>query len=514
MIKKIIENLKDSFKEYIKNHLVTNIVLLLTSLVIIIVDLDNPSDLIQRLIITLFLTAMFTVLGESYTQDNKKRYTIYIIGLIISIFTSKCILDDDLSRYLIGVVLTVGSSIIYLMSKNSKEKTNKYLVNTATNLLKLGIVGTILNIGLMLILGLISTLLIELDYIVFVKLEILLLVLYYIPSLIISLETKPEEESKFIYALINYVSLPLVSIATLIIYLYIIKLLLTLELPYTATFRTNAILLTFGIPLVLMSLSYDNTKLSYKTANILKYLFIPILLLQVFALSLRIHDYSITTTRYFGIILLILGIISLILLNKNNGSNYKLILLPCIILSITSFIIPYINIYELPNYMQINRLKKLLPEGKDYNELTTEEKENIRSIYDEVSDKKYYPDYLSKEELEKLLFDIKDYNYTENHYIYYNNSLKKIDISEYKEIEYYTSYNYNKLTITVNNEEYDLTEFCKELDTYHKENKNINNYLQKLLPLELDSNTYLYITNLTLEYNKNHLSLKGYILYK
>ena len=115
----------------------------------------------------------------------------------------------------------------------------------------------------MLILGLISTLLIELDYIVFVKLEILLLVLYYIPSLIISLETKPEEESKFIYALINYVSLPLVSIATLIIYLYIIKLLLTLELPYTATFRTNAILLTFGIPLVLMSLSYDNTKLSY-----------------------------------------------------------------------------------------------------------------------------------------------------------------------------------------------------------------------------------------------------------
>ena len=68
--------------------------------------------------------------------------------------------------------------------------------------------------------------------------------------------------------------------------------------------------------------------------------------------------------------------------------------------------------------------------------------------------------------------------------------------------------------ITVNNEEYDLTEFCKELDTYHKENKNINNYLQKLLPLELDSNTYLYITDLTLEYNKNHLSLKGYILYK
>ena len=392
MIKKLIENLKDSFKEYLTNHLGTNIVLIILSLVIIMIDLDDPSEFIQRLIITLFLTGMFTVLGESYTKDNKKRYIIYIIGLIISIITSKCILDDDLARYLVGVVLAVESSIIYLMAKNSKEKTNNYLVNIATNLLKLGIVGIILNIGLMLILGLISTLLIELDYIVFTKLEILLLVLYYIPALIISLETKPEEESKFIYAVINYVSLPLVSIATIIIYLYLVKLLVTQRLPHTATFGTNAILLTLGIPIVLMSLSYDENKLPYKIANKLKHLFIPLVLLQIFALSIRIHDYSITPSRYFGIILIILGIISLLLLNRDNGSNYKLILLPCIILSITSFIIPYINIYDLPNYMQINRLKKILPEGRDFNKLTTDETENIRSIYYQVYDDKYYPD--------------------------------------------------------------------------------------------------------------------------
>ncbi|MBQ6495116.1 MAG: DUF4153 domain-containing protein [Bacilli bacterium] len=514
MIKKLIENLKDSFKEYLTNHLGTNIVLIILSLVIIMIDLDDPSEFIQRLIITLFLTGMFTVLGESYTKDNKKRYIIYIIGLIISIITSKCILDDDLARYLVGVVLAVESSIIYLMAKNSKEKTNNYLVNIATNLLKLGIVGIILNIGLMLILGLISTLLIELDYIVFTKLEILLLVLYYIPALIISLETKPEEESKFIYAVINYVSLPLVSIATIIIYLYLVKLLVTQRLPHTATFGTNAILLTLGIPIVLMSLSYDENKLPYKIANKLKHLFIPLVLLQIFALSIRIHDYSITPSRYFGIILIILGIISLLLLNRDNGSNYKLILLPCIILSITSFIIPYINIYDLPNYMQINRLKKILPEGRDFNKLTTDETENIRSIYYQVYDDKYYPDYLSRDKLEKILFDYNDYKYTKTNYIYYNKTIKNLDISEYNKIDYYSSHNNKKLTITVNKEEYDLTEFCKELDTYDKENDNIDNYLQEKQPLELDSNTYLYITDLSLEYNTKELSLKGYILYK
>ena len=511
MIKKIIQKLKDNFKTYLTNHIGTNIVLLLISIIIIVVDIEDPSNLIKRLIITLFLTAMCTVLGESYTKDNKKRYIFYIVGLIISIFISKLILKEELIRYLIGIILSLGFTIIYLMINNSKETTNKFLTNTTTNLLKLGIVGGILNTGLLLILGLISTLLIELDEIVFAKLEIILLVLYYIPALIISLENK-EEENKFIYTIINYVSLPLISIATIVIYLYLIKLLVTLKLPHTATFATNAILLSLGIPIVLMSLSYDNNKLPYKISSILKVLFIPLVLLQIFALSLRIYDYSITTSRYIGIILLILGIISLLLLNKNNGNNYKYILIPCILLSITTFIIPYINIYELPNYMQINRLKKILPVGKQYNELTKKEQESVSSIYYEVYEDKYYPDYLSRNDLEKQIYN--DNNYPKNNYIYYTNDNKKIDISNYKEIEEYSTYNYEELSIKLNNKKYNLTEFCKELYTYNKNNGNIDNYIKEKQPIELDTNTYLYIKDLTLEYNNKELSIKGYILYK
>lgn len=510
MFKKILQNLKDTFKDYIKNHLATNIVLLIISIVIIVIDLDDPSKFVQRLIITLFLTAMFTVLGEVSTKDNKKRYIVYIVGLIISIFLSKCALKDELARYLIGVVLLLGSTILYLMANNSKERTTKYLTSTYTNLFKYGIIGAILNTGLMLILALITTLLIELGEVVFVKLEIILLVLYYIPALIMSLENK-EEENKFIYILINYVSLPLVAIATFVIYLYLIKLLVTLKLPHTATFATCAILLSLGIPIVLMALSYDDNKLPYKIASILKKLFIPLVLLQIFSLSLRIYDYSVTTSRYFGIILIILGVMSMALLNKNNGDKYKYILIPCIILSITSFIIPYINIYDLPSYMQINRLKQILPLGKDFNTLTKEEKSNVRSIYYAVDNKKYYPDYLSKKKLEKLLFNGDDNYYTDDDYIYYNDEIKKMNISEYKQIEYFESSKYDSYTIDVNNETYDLTEFIKELHNY---NNKKDKYIKEKQPMQLDTNTYLYITNLTLEYDDKYLSIEGYILYK
>lgn len=512
MIKKLLDNLKESFKEYIKNHLGTNIVLLIITLLIIVLDLEDPSDNIIRLFTTLFLTAMFTLLAESYTKDNKKRYIIYAIGLIISISLSKCILIDDAIRYLIGVILSVGFTIIYLMINNSKEKTNKYLTNTATNLLKLGIVGIILNIGLMLILGLISTLLIELDYIVFTKLEIILFVLYYIPALIISLEIKPEEESKFIYALINYVSLPLVSIATLIIYIYLIKLLLTLKLPHTATFGTNAILLTLGIPIVLMSLSYEDNKLPYKVANKLKFLFIPLVILQVFSLSLRIYDYSITTSRYFGIILLILGIISLILLNKDNGNNYKIILLPCIILSLFSFVIPYINIFELPNYMQINRLKKILPQGKTYDNLTKEEKDNIRSIYYTVSEDKYYPDYLSRDNLGKQIYNT-PYIDEDEDINYYSNS-NKIDVKNYVAIEEFNNSTNRNFTLKVNKKDYDLTDFCKKLYNYNNKHYEVDTYLDNNKILELDDDIDIYITQVNLEYKNEYIYLEGYILYK
>ena len=113
MIKKFLQSLKDTFKVYILNHLATNILLIIISITMIIIDLDDPSKFIQRLIVTLFLTAMCTVLGETYTNDNKKRYIIYIIGLLISIVISKCILNTELVRYLIGIIFLLGGTILF-----------------------------------------------------------------------------------------------------------------------------------------------------------------------------------------------------------------------------------------------------------------------------------------------------------------------------------------------------------------------------------------------------------------
>ena len=262
-----------------------------------------------------------------------------------------------------------------------------------------------------------------------------------------------------------------------------------------------------------MTLSYDDGKLPNKIANILRLLFIPIIPLQIFSLSLRIADYSITATRYFGIVLIILGIVSLILLNRNKGDKFKLIFIPCMILSITSFVIPYINIFELPNYMQIKRLKEILPEGKSFESLSNKEVDNIRSIYYYVSDKKYYPDYLSKKEVERLLFNYNEYGEINNDYIYFSNKNRRINVLDYKEVEYYTFSNYDGFKLLVNDETYDIKSFCKKLSSYNKKS-DIDNYINENLPIKLDDNTYLYILELDLNYNSKYFNIEGYILYK
>ena len=511
MIKKLLENIKDSFKKYIMNHIGTNIVLLLISFVILVIDFDDFSEFIQRLVITLFLTAMFTLLGEVITKDKKIRYLIYGVGLVISIITSRCVLEEELVRYLLGIVFSVGFGILYFMAKNSKQSSNKYLTSTVTNLFKLGIVGSVLNMGIMSILGLITTLLFELDEVVFVKTEIILLVLYYIPALIISLEVE-EKENKFIYSVVNYVALPLISIATIVIYLYIFKLLFTRELPYTQTFGINAALLFCGIPIVLMVLSYENYEIMTKIASILKYLFIPLVFLQIFSLSLRINDYSFTSSRYFGIILILLGVISLVLLNKNGGRNFKFLLLPCIVISLIACMLPYINIVDFPNYMQIHRLQSILPEGREFSSLTDDERKSVISIYYYVHDEKYYPKYLSRDVLRKNINDYPDKD--SNSYIYYHSGNDRVDISNYKEMEEYSMYSNDGFVIRVLNIDYDFGDYLEKIHSYSLENEDIDDYIKENHIININDKIDFYLTDLQFNYLDNYVTMDGYLLYK
>lgn len=503
MIKKLLENLKTDYQDYWKNHLITNIFLLIA---IVLIIFNDESETSYKLITMSLTTAMFTLFTECFT---KKRNIPYVISIVLGILIGQFADNSDYTRIIMGILLTTPIGIVYLMMKNSKMSSDKYITQAFTNLLKVGIIGFILNIGIMLILALFSGLIYELDEVVFVKLEAIILITYFIPTGIISLEKQEEENTKFIYVLNNYVLLPLVTIATAIIYLYIIKLIITLKLPDTSIFGMLTVLLIFGIPTVLMVLSYEEKNIFNKIADKLRYLFIPLLILQTYAITLRISEFSITDDRYIALILLLILISAVIFLIKDKGKKFMYALIPCILLTVISTMVPYINIEEFPNYMQIKRLKKIMPEGTNFVDLTKEQQKEVLSIVYYVDDEKYYPSYIDRSK-----FAPKYYNSKKSTYIYYNENNKKIKISNYEAMEKFYSNSYNGFNLKIGNINYNIEEYAKNINDYYSKNHEIERYMEENNVINISENIDIYITNLSLRYDEEYISIEGYILYK
>ena len=501
MIKKLLENLKTDYQDYWKNHLITNIFLLIA---IVLIIFNDESETSYKLITMSLSTAMFTLFTECFT---KKRNIPYVISIVLGILIGTFADNSDYTRIIMGILLTTPLGIIYLMMKNSKMPSDKYITQAFTNLLKVGIIGAIINIGIMLILALFSGLIYELEYTVFAKIEAIIIIAYFIPTGIISLEKKEEENARFIYVLNNYVLLPLVTTATAIIYLYILKLIMTLKLPDTSIFGMLAALLIFGIPTVLMVLSYEEKNTFNKIADKLRYLFIPLLILQTYAITLRIKEFSFTDSRYAAVMLLIIGISAVVLLIKEK-KNFKLVLIPTIILILIATIPPYINMEEFPNYMQIKRLTKIMPKGTKFEDLTPEKKQQVISIRNYVTNTKYYPEYLLEEEFPQ------NYNQMTTQTIYYYERYKnKINIEDYTELERY-SYTISKFQMEIENEKYDLRDFAKRVYDQYTETKDIYGYMEENNIIHISDKIDFYIVSMNLNYHQESLRLEGYILYK
>ena len=502
MIKNLLEKFKTDYKDYLKNHIVTNIFLLIT--IILIIFHDN-TETANKLLVFSISTSIFTLFTECFT---KKRTPLYIVSIILGLLIGAFSYNDACTRIIIGTLATTIIGIIYLMMKNSKTTSDKYITQAFTNLFKIGIMGIIINIGIMLVVGLFSALIYELDYDVFTKLEFIIILTYFIPAGIISLEKIEKENTKYIYVINNYILLPLVTLATTIFYLYIIKLIITLKLPETSIFVPITELLIFAIPTALMVLSYEEKNIFNKIADKLRYLFIPLIVLQTYALILRIKDYSITSERYAAIILLIILISSVFLLIKEKGKKIMYVLIPCMILTVISTIPPYINMEEFPNYMQIKRLTKIMPEDTKFEELTPKEKQEVLSIVYYIHDEKYYPSYIDRDKLIN-----KSYNAPTVTSIYYSKEKEIIDISKYKSMEFYES-RINNFKIEINDKYYDIKDYIDGINDYYIKNNDVDKYMEENNIINVSEEIDFYITNLSLSYSKNYLRLEGYILYK
>lgn len=367
-IKKKIKSFKEITNTLFSKFPITLIIVTLTTLIVgfTIGSKISDSKYFSKMLIFFVTFGIGIFFVETKFRKNKINIFYYAAaGVISGIFT--CFFKYDINSFIFKLYVCYTFSItamsIYFIYKSSNVSFEKYVTNIAVNIFKFSIVYVLISIGLLLISLVFVFLMLNATKTSFiVNIQVLILGLFYIPSILYSLCTIVEIKSKFIKAIIKNVLDILIIVAFAIIYLYIAKIIILRDMPSNQIYRITAVLFSVGLPVWTMSIYLKEDNLIDKINEKLPVLFIPFIFLQIYTISIRITNYGLTEARYLCVIFVVFEAIYITLYLTAREKIYKIIPIS-VILIVIALIVPVINMNDLSEISQVNNLKLIQKKG-------------------------------------------------------------------------------------------------------------------------------------------------------
>ena len=256
-------------------------------------------------------------------QKNKRKWLIgYGVTFVIAIVFNNLseilkaqkadipnlIFESILYFYIACTVLLA----IYVLLRQQKLDLPHCIGRIIFALLRAVGVYLVLNIAVILILEIIDALLVDIDtFRVELNIQLLLSALAYLPTCLLAVSDTSEDNAAFTKKFVSYVLLPCVWIAMFVIYLYVVKIFVTQEVPSNEIFGICASLFAIGMPIWMMASGFVEEKTSRyaKLISITKYIYAPFILLEIYSMSVRVKAYGLTEQRYAAIMFILLQII-------------------------------------------------------------------------------------------------------------------------------------------------------------------------------------------------------------
>jgi len=532
---KMATNYKSSFKKYTA----TNILIILMTLFFVIKYNDLPRITSEILLIaTVSGVGFFTC--ETYLKKVWQRVISYIVCIGIAVIFESGIIPEN-EMVCTGYVLSVFLIGLIKAIKNTEVDIGEYIIKVLKNLFNVGIIYTILNIGLTLILLIFMILILnnENNWDLMARLQIALLGFLVLPASLVAITEINNDISKFIKTIILYIMLPLTIIATAIIYIYMAKIFIIREIPSNAIYRILAGLFTVAFPIWVSIYTFkEQSKSIEKMCKILPIAFAPFILLQIYSIYTRIAENGLTPSRYIGVVFIIFEIIAIFLSLYKERKYLIHTITTAVILIVISTILPVVNMQSASYISQSNRLKKAWKANQTFNQLSDENKNISKSAYKylirENNSIKYIPSYIDDEAIKNYN---KSDNYSYTNYLHYEyidypktygySENEIIPIEEYKKIQPVRVTEADKQLNTItnisltNSVTVDLREYISKIVEEDKvSDKNVQEYIKLNHKIKVDENTDFYITKFNLNYANpravyvSYLVIEGYILYK
>lgn len=536
--KQLLGNQKEILKKY-------NLTFILIACITIFMILgDFRSEHIEKIRTTLILTNILFFVIEALLDFKWYRIIGYIIAFVISIISKSFIYRENFTTkqelFIAGFYFSTVILAIYKIIKDSKVTVSQYLSKVFSNNIVLAIASAVLQMGTMFVVFTINTLLFKNTGInLYLKAEILLFGFFMIPAEILCLLNVKNETLKPIQILICYIILPIVTIAELVIYIYFLKILIIREIPSNRIFSIIASLFMFACPTWIMIENFKNKNKYIKAnAKIIPYSFIPLILMQIYAIGVRIFEMGLTPERYLGVMLILFEIISVTLTLVKNQKFLSKTLLAGIAFVLILMCIPGINVIDASWESQLVRLISVYKQDTKFEDLSEEDKIKVISAYNYLKEdeegEKHIPEYIDKTKINSNIINYTTRGDAEIDYeliteeINYESETEEIPVEGFKKAKKvdFRKYSY-KGKIKV--DELDLYSF----ETYEDKNVNeeIKNKIKKIIEdsinkgdivnekIEINENTSFWFSTFSAKYVRDtkeieRLNISGYLLMK
>lgn len=510
------------------------VMFLLTTLLIFA---SNNTDFITRLI----LSVLFAVIVSITAQTVSLRYRFSplndLLQKIASALTSvPCyflINNINNNNYVmlgyVCVTAAVAAAAVYILF--TRENENYIISYLVKNLFFAGFFGLVFFGGITLCMYAVYYLLYE-----FADLEKYIITIsafsYEVLALNLFLSLLPREGEeihipKAFKILVLYVAFPIYLLLLTVLYVYLGKILVTMNMPGGQINLFASFAALFFIFFRFTVIQYDHPVTCF-FSHFGGYFMLPILVAQAVAVYIRLDVYGLTSARYASLLLTSVALIFIIISLIWQGRYIKHIIPVIIGVALLASITP-LDIIDVPVYEQTARLERVLVNNGMFSgnkiisksDIAEEDKKQIMSCYNYLIYQIKVPAYLEGSDF-AVLFGFEQSVNNNNNVRYFNNTnnlISEIDISGYKRMLQIDKNSDNtakaRMVLTIDGTDYDITDFILSLEKNGSKNGSKDNTQITYAPAE---NILIYFNSIDCGINPdntfNYYYIRGFAFIK
>lgn len=339
---------------------------------------DIASSLEERLnkILTLLgiglpMTATLELIREKYFPDKNKLFSRVVEGTVTLIFLyiiklqylGHAFIESDFIRlFFIGVIFTILFFFIPVIGR--KKDAEKYIETVVVNIFVTKVFSVVLYLGLIAIIGAVDVLLINIDnkvYLYTYMFSVFIFAMTFFLSRLKEVNENLEEyQTNIVFkTLLKFIIIPLILGYTLVLYLYLGRILIQMKMPKGIVSHLVLWYTTFSLFVMIMITPMAETdKIVSEFKKNFPKISIPLILLSFVAIFQRIGQYGITESRYYIVAVAVWLLFCMIFYIFR--TKVTVIMISAIAVIFVTFYVPFIDAESVSLRSQNNRLEKIL----------------------------------------------------------------------------------------------------------------------------------------------------------